>query len=258
LNPRAGIALKPAVVPAANAFLASPRIIVRFRPPGARSPPFHHRRDPFSASCGEWSPTREHQNEGNNHMKTTDPGTIETVKDQIVAAITGAGDIVEATVGAVSGILVTTFKDTGKAGKAATDAIASVTGGAIHGAAHVGADLGHAAKGIMLGVLRGTKAVSADALDTISHTAHVAIRDTAGVGGDVEAATTGLITGAIEGAKDSGVSAEKAASAAAEGALKAAGKVGAAAVASVRKAVSKPVKGVKVVLKEPTATGASK
>jgi hypothetical protein len=49
----------------------------------------------------------------------------------------------------------------------------------------------------------------------------------------------------------SGVSAEDAAAAAADGALKAAGEVGATAVGAVRKAVTKPINGVKVVLKEP-------
>jgi hypothetical protein len=81
--------------------------------------------------------------------------------------------------------------------------------------------------------------------------AHIAIRDTAEVGGDLEAAATGLVQGAIEGAKEMGVSAEDAASAAANGALKAAGKVGAEAVKTVRHAVTKPIHGVKVVLKEP-------
>jgi hypothetical protein len=79
----------------------------------------------------------------------------------------------------------------------------------------------------------------------------VAVRDTAEVGGNVEAATTGLVAGAIEGAKELGVSAEDAAAAAADGALKAAGEVGSTAVATVRKALTKPINGVKVVLKEP-------
>ena len=97
----------------------------------------------------------------------------------------------------------------------------------------------------------GTKEAGTEVLDTISHTAHVAVRDTAQVGGDVGVAATGLVAGAIEGAKELGVSAEKAAAAAAAGALKAAGEVGSTAVDTVRKAVSKPVNGVKVVLKEP-------
>ena len=103
----------------------------------------------------------------------------------------------------------------------------------------------------MLGVLRGSKQGGTAVLDTISHTAHVAIRDTAEVGGDVGAAATGLVEGAIEGAKEMGVSAEDAAAAAADGALKAAGRVGSTAVQAVRKALAKPINGVKVVLKEP-------
>jgi hypothetical protein len=87
-------------------------------------------------------------------------------------------------------------------------------------------------------------------LHTVSHTAQVAVRDTAQVGGDLEAATTGLVAGAIEGAKELGITAEDAAAAAADGALKAAGEVGSTAVETVRKAVSKPINGVKVVLKE--------
>jgi hypothetical protein len=81
----------------------------------------------------------------------------------------------------------------------------------------------------------------------------VAIRDTAKVGGDVGAAATGLVAGAIEGAKELGVSTEDAAAAAANGALKAAGEVGSTAVDTVRKAVAKPINGVKVVLQEPEA-----
>jgi vacuolar-type H+-ATPase subunit H len=88
-------------------------------------------------------------------------------------------------------------------------------------------------------------------LDIIGHTAHVAIQDTAKVGGDVGAAATGLVEGAIEGAKEIGASAEDAAAAAADGALKAAGKVGSTAVQAVSKAMTKPIKGIKVVLKEP-------
>jgi hypothetical protein len=86
---------------------------------------------------------------------------------------------------------------------------------------------------------------------TVSHTAEVAVRNTAEVGGDLEAATTGLVEGAIAGAKELGISAEDAAAAAAAGALKAAGEVSATAVETVRKAVAKPINGVKVVLKEP-------
>ena len=103
----------------------------------------------------------------------------------------------------------------------------------------------------MIGVLRGTKDAGAEVLDTISHTAHITIQDAAKVGGDVGAAAIGLVEGAIQGAKELGVSAEDAAAAAADGAMKAAGEVGSTTVDTVRKAVTKPIKGVKVVLKEP-------
>ena len=92
------------------------------------------------------------------NMKTTHSEMIETVKDKIVAAIKGTGNIVQATMDTVTQILATTIKDTGKVGTSVTDVIANVASGAIRGAVQVGADLGHAAKGIMLGVLRGTKA----------------------------------------------------------------------------------------------------
>src|SRR5581483_2374627 len=197
------------------------------------------------------------QNERKPKMNTQPSGTTDTVKDKIVAAIKGAGDIVQTTVDTVAQILGTTIKDTGNVGTAITDGISHVVSGAIRGAVQVGADLGRAAKGIMLGILRGTKEAGAEALDTIRHTAHVAIRDTAEVGGDVEAAATGLVAGAVEGAKELGVSAEDAAAAAAAGALNAAGEIGSAASDAVRKAVTKPINGVKVVLKEPKLTVAA-
>jgi hypothetical protein len=188
---------------------------------------------------------------GDNNMKTTNSGIIETVKNNIVAAIVGTGDIVQAMVDTVARVLALTIKDTGKVGTSVTDVIADVASGAVRGAVQVGADLGHATKGIMVGVLHGTKETGVAVLDTISHTSHAAIRDTAALGGDLEAAATGLVIGAIEGAKKMGVSAEDAAAAAADGALKAAGQVGSTAVETVRKAVIKPVNGVKVALKEP-------
>jgi hypothetical protein len=56
-------------------------------------------------------------------MKTTRSGMIETVKDQIVAAIKGTGNIVQATVDTVAQILATTIKDTGKVGSTAADTV---------------------------------------------------------------------------------------------------------------------------------------
>ena len=103
----------------------------------------------------------------------------------------------------------------------------------------------------MVGVLHGTKETGAAILDTITHTSHAAIRDTAALGGDLEAAATGLVEGAIESAKKMGLNAEDAAAAAANGALKAAGEMGSTVVGTVRKAVTRPVNGVRVELKNP-------
>jgi hypothetical protein len=194
-----------------------------------------------------WSKNHE---PGRNKMKIADSGIIETVKTTIIAAIVGTGDILEATIDTVVHILAT-IKDTGKPGASVTNVTADVATGAIRGAVQVGADLAHAAEGIMVGVLRSTKQTGGPALDTISDTAHATIRDTASLGGDLAAAATGLVQGAIEAAKKIGVSAGQAAAAAADGALKAAGQVGSAAVETVRKAVTKPINGVKVVVKEP-------
>jgi hypothetical protein len=201
--------------------------------------------------CHEQSSFPDGPTEENNQIKTTSLGIIETVKNKIVAAIVGTGDIVQAMVDTVAQVLAVTIKDTGKVGTSVTDVIADVASGAIRGAVQVGADLGHAAKGIMVGVLHGTKETGAAVLDTISHTSHAAIRDTAALGGDLEAAATGLVEGAIESAKKLGINAEEAAAAAANGALKAAGQVGSTAVETVRKAMTKPLNGVKVELKKP-------
>jgi hypothetical protein len=182
-----------------------------------------------------------------------DSGMIETAKNAMVAAIKGTGDVVQATVYAITQTLATTLKNTGHVGTSVTDAVADVASGAVRATVQAGADMGRAAQGIMLGVLRGTKEAGAEVLGTIRHTAHVAIRDTAVVGGDLEVAATGLVQGAIAGAKELGVSAEDAAAAAASGALKGAGEVSATALKTVRKAFTKTIQGVKVVAKEPEA-----
>jgi len=81
--------------------------------------------------------------------------------------------------------------------------------------------------------------------------AHITIKIPPKLAATLELLPLDFVEGAIQGAKELGVSAEDAAAAAADGALKAAGEVGSAAVDTVRKAVTKPIKGVKVVLKEP-------
>jgi hypothetical protein len=95
------------------------------------------------------------------------------------------------------------------------------------------------------------KETGAAILNTISRTSDAAIRDTAALGGDLAAAATGLVKGAIESAKKMGINTEEAAASAADGALKVAVQVGATAVETVRKAVTRPVNGVKAELKKP-------
>jgi hypothetical protein len=110
-------------------------------------------------------------------MNTKHSGIIETVKDGVVAAIKGTGDIVQATVDTITKMLSTTIKDTGKVGTSVTDAIADVASGAIRGAAQIGADLTKAAKGIMVGYSAAPKRQARRSWIR-SATAHVAIRDT--------------------------------------------------------------------------------
>ena len=102
----------------------------------------------------------------------------------------------------------------------------------------------------------GTEDTGAAILGTISRTSHATIRDTAALGGDLAAAATGLVKGAIESAKKMGIDTEEAAAAAADGALKAVDHVGSTAAESVRKAMMRPVNGVKIELKrkEPAAS----
>ena len=184
-------------------------------------------------------------------MKTREVKLSETVRSGIVSGIRTTGDITKATVDTVSGVLTTTLKDAGKVGESAEVAVGHVAGGAVQGAAEIGAHLGQSAKGIVVGVLRGTKHVGTQAMDTIGHTAGAVIHNAAEVGGDLGQAATGLVEGAIHSAKELGVSGEAAAAAAAHGALKAADKVGTSAVETVRRAVTQTISGVKVVLKEP-------
>ena len=93
----------------------------------------------------------EQNSERKLNMKPIHSDMIETVKDKIVAAIKGTGNVVQATVDSVAQILATTIKDTGKVGTSVTDVIADVASGAIRGAVQVGADLGMPPRGSCLG-----------------------------------------------------------------------------------------------------------
>lgn len=62
---------------------------------------------------------------------------VESVKNTIVAAIKGTGEIVNAVTETVSGSLVTALKSTGSVGNALTEAVADVTRGVIQGTTQV-------------------------------------------------------------------------------------------------------------------------
>ncbi len=64
-------------------------------------------------------------------MTTKNSGLGEKVKNDIVGAAKGTGDIAKVTADTVSSTLSTTLKDAGKVGTSATEAISDVAGGAI-------------------------------------------------------------------------------------------------------------------------------
>ena len=185
-------------------------------------------------------------------MNETRPHIVASVKQDVVAAVKGTGDIAKAVLDTIAATFSTALRDTAHVGVAGTEAITHIAGGVIHGATEVGGDVGAAARGAVIGILRGTKATGAEAVTTISHTASSVIKHTSEVGGDLGAAATGLVEGAIHSARDVGLTGEEAASAAGTAAVEAANKLGTAAGNSVRGAVTGTISGVKVVLKEPS------
>ena len=81
-------------------------------------------------------------------METKHKGIAETIKDEIVNAIKGTGEVVSAAVSAVSGVVTNTIRDAGKIGTSAMGATSDVVRGAIQGVREVGGDLGLAAKAL--------------------------------------------------------------------------------------------------------------
>jgi hypothetical protein len=92
---------------------------------------------------------------------------IESVKEQIVSAIKGTGDIVNAVVDTVSGTLTNTIKGAGAVATSLIGVLSETARASIQGVAQVGGDIGAAAKGTTIGALRDTKETSTEALDTI-------------------------------------------------------------------------------------------
>src|SRR5882672_10968878 len=84
-------------------------------------------------------------------------GPIETLKDGIVHAIEGTGDVTGAVVGTISKTVAKTIEDLGGVATSLMHATAEVVQGAVEAVMDVGGDRGAAAKGIVIGVLRGSK-----------------------------------------------------------------------------------------------------
>ena len=175
-----------------------------------------------------------------------DSGAIESVREKMVLAINETRIVVQATIDTVTGTLVTGVER----GVALTDVIDDVASGVICGALQARGDLTQAATGLMLGVLRGLKEAGPNILHLVSSTSEIAIRETAAVGCDLDAVATGLVVGAMEGARNIGLSRGEAAAVAADGALKAAHLLGWRAFETVQHAVTRPMQGVTVVMKE--------
>jgi phage-related protein len=72
---------------------------------------------------------------------------VESVKEQIVSAIKGTGDIVNAVVDTVTGTVANTIKGTGAVATSLIGALSDTARASIQGAAQVGGDIGAAAKG---------------------------------------------------------------------------------------------------------------
>lgn len=163
---------------------------------------------------------------------------FDSVKDGVVGAIRGVGDVAEAVVDTVSGTLVSALKGVRAITDEALGLIFDTVSGAVKGVAEVGGDVGIASKNAVLGVIRGTKEVATGSTEAISASAEAAVKAVGDVGGDVASAAKGAVEGAIEGAKEIGLKAEDAAAAAASGAVKGAGKVSTTAVEQVRNVVT--------------------
>src|SRR5437867_1368413 len=84
-------------------------------------------------------------------------GLIESVKDRIVHAIEGTGDVTGAMVNAVSKTVARAIEGLGGIATSLVYTIADVAQGNIQAVMAVGGDLGTAAKSIVVGVQRGSQ-----------------------------------------------------------------------------------------------------
>jgi hypothetical protein len=168
---------------------------------------------------------------------------------------------------AVSRTVARTFENVADAPDALVHATSEVAQGAIQAVLDVGGDLSAAARGVVIGVVRGTRGGAFDPagamargrggvsdfnpiFNPIRHSSESIVRSTARLSGDLASAARGAVQGAIHGALEANLDAKEAATVAAHGAMKAAGELGTTAGDRVRLALSEPIEGVRVTLRE--------
>jgi hypothetical protein len=176
------------------------------------------------------------------------------MKDVMMHAIENAGQT-GTMAEAVSRTVARTFENVATAPDALVHATSEAAQGAIQAVLDVGGDLGAAARGVVIGVVRGTRAGVFDAgsvsgFDAIRHSSESVVRSAARLAGDLAAAARGAVEGAIQGAREANLDTKEAATAAARGALLAAGELGPTAGERVRLALSEPIEGLRVTLRE--------
>ena len=180
-------------------------------------------------------------------------GRSGSMKDVMMHAIENAGQT-GTMAEAVSRTVARTFENVATAPDALVHATSEAAQGAIQAVLDVGGDLGAAARGVVIGVVRGTRGVAFDSgntgFDAIRHSAESVVRSAARLSGDLATAARGAVEGAIHGAREANLDTKEAATAAAHGALLAAGELGPTAGERVRFALSEPIEGLRVTLRE--------
>src|SRR2546422_11074096 len=89
------------------------------------------------------------------------------VKESIVTAIEGAGNVSDTLTDVVTAVAVDTLHGTRAVGAEFLALGAGVITGAVHGVTETGSEAGNYARSIMVGVLRGTEAAGKASAETV-------------------------------------------------------------------------------------------
>ena len=169
----------------------------------------------------------------------------------IAEALGGAGEDAPAAVAAVADVVARDLRESGRSGAALLSAISALAFGAAHAAVSTGGEVGCVAQGFLLGVMLAGEAQERRLLAVVSHAAGTFIKHVAEAGGDAASAARGLVEGAASRAGELQLDPGAAACAAGQGAVDAAEDVDARLGRKVRRALERPVAGIKILLKEP-------